>query len=166
MIDVIIFWKWRDILDHTMSRFQTPLVCWSLFLLKINTNIKGQYMNRSTFQTIKYKNGSVLFFFNCFCLFFLFVCFFKGQVYEWGRFRDTGSHTRTKWPPMTSPRLWVWMLFKEIRFITPCFGHCCLLVFKYKFVSYIEVCEGINRGMFYLFWCIPSMRVSNISLSP
>ena len=24
------------------------------------------------------------------------VCFFKGQVYDWGRFRNTGSHTRTK----------------------------------------------------------------------
>ena len=33
--------------------------------------IKGQYMNRSTFWMIKYMNGSV---------------FFKGQVYEWGRF--------------------------------------------------------------------------------
>ena len=164
MIDVIIYWKWRDILDYTMSRFQTPLVCWSLFLLKINTNIKGQYMNRSIFQTIKYKNGSVCVRFFFFFFFIVFV-FFKGQVYEWGRFRDTGSHTRTKWPPQW-PRLWVWMLFKEIRFITPCFGHCCPLVFKYKFVSNIEVCEEINRGMFYLFWCIPSRRVSNISLSP
>ena len=27
------------------------------------------------------------------------VRFFKGQVYEWGRFRNTGSHTRTKITP-------------------------------------------------------------------
>ena len=46
--------------------------------------IKGQYMNRSTFQTIRYMNGSVV---------------FKGQVYEWGRFRNTGSHIRTTITP-------------------------------------------------------------------
>ena len=45
---------------------------------------KGQYMNRSTFQTIKYMNGSV---------------FFKGRVYEWGRFRNTGSYTRATITP-------------------------------------------------------------------
>ena len=43
-------------------------------------------MNRSTFLTIKYMNGSF---------------FFKGQVYEWGRFRNAGSHTRTT---ITLPR--------------------------------------------------------------
>ena len=37
-------------------------------------------MHRSTFRTIKYMNG---------------VSFSKGQVYEWGRLRNTGSHTRT-----------------------------------------------------------------------
>ena len=52
----------------------------------MGTKIKGQYMNRSTFWMIKYMNGSV---------------FFKGQVYEWGRFWNTGSHTRTK----TTPKL-------------------------------------------------------------
>ena len=35
--------------------------------------IKGQYMNRSTFWMIVYE----------------WVCFFKGQVYEWGRFWNT-----------------------------------------------------------------------------
>ena len=46
-------------------------------------------MNRSTFRTIKYMNGSVL---------------FKGQVYEWVRFRNTGSHTRThSYPKVTAP---------------------------------------------------------------
>ena len=51
--------------------------------------IKGQYMNRSTFRMIKYMNGSV---------------FFKGQVYEWGRFWNTGSHTRTTiTPKLPSP---------------------------------------------------------------
>ena len=46
-------------------------------------------MNRSAFWMIKYKNGSV---------------FFKGQVYEWGRFWNTGSHTRTKiTPKLPSP---------------------------------------------------------------
>ena len=50
--------------------------------------IKGQYMNRSTFWMIKYMNGSV---------------FFEGQVYEWGRFWNTGSHTRTKITPKLSP---------------------------------------------------------------
>ena len=29
------------------------------------------------------------------------VHFFKGQVYEWGRFRNTGSHTCTKIIPVT-----------------------------------------------------------------
>ena len=38
-------------------------------------------MNRSTFCEIKYKNG---------------LFFFKGQVYDWGWFQNTGSHTRTK----------------------------------------------------------------------
>ena len=42
--------------------------------------IKGQYMNMSTFLTIKYMKGSI---------------FFKGQVYEWDRFRNSGSHTCT-----------------------------------------------------------------------
>ena len=32
------------------------------------------------------------------------VRFFKGQVYEWGRFRNIGSHTRTKIIPVTTPR--------------------------------------------------------------
>ena len=42
--------------------------------------IKGQFMNRSAYRTIKYINRSI---------------FFKGQVYEWDRFRNTGSHIRT-----------------------------------------------------------------------
>ena len=50
--------------------------------------IKGQYMNRSLFQMIKYMNGSV---------------FSKGQVYEWGRFWNTGSHTRTTITPKLPP---------------------------------------------------------------
>ena len=29
--------------------------------------------------------------------------FFKGKVYEWGRFRNTGSHTRTKIIPKLPP---------------------------------------------------------------
>ena len=29
--------------------------------------------------------------------------FFKGQVYEWGRFWNTGSHTRTKFILVTTP---------------------------------------------------------------
>ena len=45
--------------------------------------LKGQYMNRSTFWMIKYMNGR----------------FFEGQVYEWGRFWNTGSYTRTKITP-------------------------------------------------------------------
>ena len=40
--------------------------------------IKRQYMNRSIFWTIKYMNGFI---------------FSKGQVYEWVRFWNTGSHT-------------------------------------------------------------------------
>ena len=48
--------------------------------------IKGQYMNGSTFWMIKYMNGSV---------------FFKGQVYEWGRFWNTGSQTRTPKLPIS-----------------------------------------------------------------
>ena len=43
---------------------------------------------RSTFRMIKYMNGSV---------------FFKDQIYEWGRFWNTGSHTRTKISTVTSP---------------------------------------------------------------
>ena len=31
--------------------------------------------------------------------------FFKGQVYEWGRFRNTGSHTHTKIIPKLPPRV-------------------------------------------------------------
>ena len=31
------------------------------------------------------------------------VCFFKGQVYERGRFRNTGLHTRTKITPTSPP---------------------------------------------------------------
>ena len=51
--------------------------------------IKGQYMNRSAYWMIKYMNGSV---------------FFKGQVYEWGRFWNTGSHIRTIIvPKLSSP---------------------------------------------------------------
>ena len=49
--------------------------------------------NRATFRTIKYMNGSAF--------------FFKGQIYEWGRFRNTGSHIRTtitlKLPPLPHP---------------------------------------------------------------
>ena len=46
-------------------------------------------MNRSTFWIIKYIE---------------WVRFFKGQVYEWGRFWNTGSHTRTKiTPKLPSP---------------------------------------------------------------
>ena len=47
-------------------------------------------MNRSTFG-MKYMNG----------------LFSKGQVYEWGRFWNTGSHTRTKITPVTplTPKL-------------------------------------------------------------
>ena len=41
-------------------------------------------MNTSTFGTIKYMNRSV---------------FFKGHVYEWGRFRNTGTHIRTTITP-------------------------------------------------------------------
>ena len=40
-------------------------------------------MNRSTVQTTKYMNGYV---------------FFKGHVYEWDSFRNTGSHTHTNQP--------------------------------------------------------------------
>ena len=43
-------------------------------------------MNGPPIQMIQYMNGSVL---------------SKGQVYEWGRFRNTGSHTRTKIIPVT-----------------------------------------------------------------
>ena len=50
--------------------------------------VKGQNMNGSTFRMIKYMNGSVL---------------FKGQVYEWGRFGNTGSHTRTIFSPKLPP---------------------------------------------------------------
>ena len=47
-------------------------------------------MNRSSFRMIKYMNGSV---------------FLKGQVYEWCRFWNTGSHTRTTIiPQVTSYR--------------------------------------------------------------
>ena len=31
------------------------------------------------------------------------VCFFKGQVYEWGKFRNAGSHTRTTFTPKLPP---------------------------------------------------------------
>ena len=31
------------------------------------------------------------------------VRFFQGQAYEWGRFRNTGSQTRTKITPVTTP---------------------------------------------------------------
>ena len=62
--------------------------------------IKGQYMNRSTFWMIKYMNGSI---------------FSEGQVYEWGGFWNTGSHTRTKITPVTppTPRAFMkcWILF-------------------------------------------------------
>ena len=58
-------------------------------------------MNGSTFWMIKY-------------IVYEWVRFFKGQVYEWGRFRNTGSHTRTKitpklpppTPPPYSSKLW------------------------------------------------------------
>ena len=43
-------------------------------------------MNRSTFWMIKYMNGSVF-----------------SKVYEWGRFWNTGSHTRTKITPKLPP---------------------------------------------------------------
>ena len=51
--------------------------------------IKGQYLNRSAFQAIKYMYGSV---------------FFKAQVYECGRFGNTGSHTRTTFTHKLLPR--------------------------------------------------------------
>ena len=51
--------------------------------------IKGQYMNRSTFWMIK----SI----------WMGPFFFKGQVYEWGRFWNTGSHTSTKITPKLPP---------------------------------------------------------------
>ena len=54
---------------------------------KMGTKIKGQYMNRSTFWMIKYMNGSV-------------TNFSEGQVYKWGRFWNTDSHTRTKIIPV------------------------------------------------------------------
>ena len=50
---------------------------------------QSQYTNRSSFWMSKYMNGSV---------------FFKGNVYEWGRFWNTCSHTRTKITPVTPPR--------------------------------------------------------------
>ena len=46
-------------------------------------------MNRSTLCDIKYMNG-LLFFFN-------------GQVYDWGWFQNTRSHTRTKVTPPPPP---------------------------------------------------------------
>ena len=50
---------------------------WLLYLSnyqqQMGIKIKGQYMNKSTFRTIVYE----------------LVHFFKGQVYEWGRFRNT-----------------------------------------------------------------------------
>ena len=52
--------------------------------------IKGQYLNRSTFRTIKYMKGGG-------------GHFFKGQVHEWGRFRNTGSHTHTTFIPKLPP---------------------------------------------------------------
>ena len=54
--------------------------------------IKEQYMNRSLFRTIKNMNGSI---------------FFKGQVYEWGRFRNTAStpvpHLSPSYLPLPPP---------------------------------------------------------------
>ena len=44
---------------------------------QMGKNNQRNYMNRSTFRTIKYMNKS------------------KDQVYEWGKFRNTGSNTRT-----------------------------------------------------------------------
>ena len=46
-------------------------------------------MNGSTFQMISYMNGSGF--------------FFKDRVYDWGRFRNTGSHTCTKIAPKLPP---------------------------------------------------------------
>ena len=46
-------------------------------------------MNMSTFCEIKYMNGLIF--------------FFKGQVYDWGCFQNTGSHTRTKITPGLPP---------------------------------------------------------------
>ena len=51
--------------------------------------IKDQYMNRSTFWMNKYMNGSV---------------FSKARYMNgWGRFWNTGSHTRTKIIPKLPP---------------------------------------------------------------
>ena len=50
---------------------------------------KNQYMNMSTFCEIKYMN--------------LIGCFFKSQVYDWGWYQNTGSHTRTKITPPPPP---------------------------------------------------------------
>ena len=51
--------------------------------------IKEQYVNRSKFRTIKYMIGSAF--------------FFKGQVYELGRFRNTVLHIRTTITPQVTP---------------------------------------------------------------
>ena len=59
-------------------------------------------MNRSTFWMITYMNGSV---------------FFKGQIYEWSRFWNTGSHTRTTITP-TLPLENIAIIYNMIHYLS------------------------------------------------
>ena len=66
--------------------------------------IKGQYMKGSTLQTIYYMNGSIL---------------FKGQVYEWGRFREIRDIASKFLGLLPDPITWIRVLlcYKQL-----CYG--------------------------------------------
>ena len=68
--------------------FAWRVICKLIYKSQRIWNQRTVYEYRSTFCVIKYMNRFFFFFFFC-------VCFFKGQVYDWGWCPNTDSHIRT-----------------------------------------------------------------------
>ena len=79
-----LFWHPGICTYFSLIDFSRLLVLWVYNELTASKSwvqkAKGRYMNWSTFRMFKY--------------------IFKGQVYEWGRFWNTGSHTYTTITPL------------------------------------------------------------------